>query len=50
MDEYKEALTPILKELVSKYGLDETLDYISGIAIYIDFENMIKEQKEKNND
>lgn len=42
MEKYEEELKPIIKKLVDKYGLDETLDYISGIAEDIDFENYRK--------
>ena len=44
MREHKETLKSILKELVDKYGLDETIDYVAGIAEDIDFENFKKEK------
>lgn len=45
MREHKETLKSILKELVDKYGLDETIDYVAGIAEDIDFENFKKEKR-----
>ena len=41
MREHKETLKSILKELVDKYGLDETIDYVAGIAEDIDFEKSV---------
>lgn len=42
MEEYEEELTVIIRKLVNEYGLDATIDYITGIAEDIDFENYRK--------
>lgn len=42
MDKYEEELKPIIKKLVDEYGLDETIEYLAGIAEDIDFENYRK--------
>lgn len=42
MEEYEEELTVIIRKLVNEYGLDATIDYITGIAEDVDFENYRK--------
>lgn len=42
MDKYEEELKPIIKKLIDEYGLDETIEYLAGIAEDIDFENYRK--------
>lgn len=46
MDEYEKILEPILKELVSKYGIDSTIDFVGGMIENIDFELFKNESKE----
>lgn len=47
MDKYEEELKPIIKKLVDEYGLDETIEYLAGIAEDIDFENYRKILRQK---
>lgn len=47
MEKYEEELKPIIKTLIDEYGLDETLDYLSGITEDINFENYRKMLRQK---
>lgn len=47
MNKYEEQLTVIIRKLVNEYGLDATIDYITGIAEDIDFENYRKILRQK---
>lgn len=47
MEKHEEELKPIIKKIIDEYGLDETLDYFSGITEDINFENYRKMLRQK---